>query len=201
MDAFTVLTGIAAPFPVANVDTDLILPAAFVKTISRSGLGAGLFHNLRYLPDGAENPDFVLNKADYRRASILISGTNFGTGSSREHAPWALAEFGIRCVISPLFADIFATNCINSGVLPITLPQPAVDHLMEGASRPGGAMLTVDLPLQKIVRSDGDAIEFAIDSFAKHRLLNGLDDLEFTLKEQPAIDAFVARRRHLLPWL
>jgi len=199
MEPFARVTGVAAPLPLSNVDTDLIVPATYVKTIGRTGLGVGLFHNLRYRPDGTEDPDFILNRPPYRAAAILITGTNFGAGSSREHAPWALFDFGIRCVVAPLFADIFRTNCINSGVLPIALQQESVDLLMQEAL--AGDAMTIDLERQTIVRTNRSPIAFDIDVLAKDRLMRGTDDLAYTLNEQAAIDAFVANRRKTMPWL
>ena len=201
MTPLTVLTGVAAPMPLINIDTDMIIPGQYVKVITKDGLGVGLFHNLRYLPDGSDNPEFILNRQPWRAARIIIAGRNFGPGSSREHAPWALADYGIRCVVSSLFADIFFTNAINSGVLPITLPQEQVDVLMADAADPASATMTVDLPRQQIVRAHGTVMPFDIDAALKKRLVEGLDDLDVTLLDQPAIDAFVARRRATQPWL
>lgn len=201
MQPFTTLTGIAAPLPLPNVDTDKIIPARFLKTILRTGLGKNLFDTLRYMPDGAENPDFILNREPYRKAEILVSGPNFGCGSSREHAPWALLDFGIRCVIAPDFADIFFNNCFKNGILPIKLPPEVCDVLAADAALGANARLTVDLARQVVVRPNGDEIRFDVDPFRKHCLLNGLDDIGQTMAHAPAIDAFEARRRAAQPWL
>ncbi len=201
MTPFTTLTGIAAPLPLANVDTDKIIPARFLKTIKRSGLGVHLFDTLRYLPDGRENDGFVLNQPQYRAAEILIAHENFGCGSSREHAPWALLDFGIRCVIAPSFADIFYNNTFKNGVLPIRLPRAVCDLLMEDARLGGNARLTVDLARQVVVRPSGEEISFDIDPFRKHLLLNGLDDIGQTLQHAAAIDRFEARRGQDQSWL
>jgi 3-isopropylmalate/(R)-2-methylmalate dehydratase small subunit len=201
MDPFVILIGTAAPLPLANVDTDKIIPARFLKTIRRSGLGVHLFDTLRYLPDGRENPDFVLNQPAFRRAEILIAHENFGCGSSREHAPWALLDFGIRCVIAPDFADIFHNNSFKNGILPIRLPRAVCDLLIEDARLGGNARLTVDLPRQVVVRPNGETVPFDIDPFRKHLLLNGLDDIGQTLQHEAAIDGFEARRGRDQPWL
>jgi 3-isopropylmalate/(R)-2-methylmalate dehydratase small subunit len=201
MQPFTTLTGIAAPLPLPNVDTDKIIPARFLKTILRTGLGKNLFDTLRYQADGSENPDFILNREPYRRAEILICGPNFGCGSSREHAPWALLDFGIRCVIAPDFADIFFNNCFKNGILPIKLPQEVCDTLAADAALGANARLTVDLERQVVVRPNGEEIPFEVDPFRKHCLLNGLDDIGQTMAHAPAIDAFEARRRAAQPWL
>ncbi len=200
MQPFTTLTGIAAPLPLANVDTDKIIPARFLKTIKRSGLGVHLFDTLRYRPDGSENPDFVLNQEPYRRAEILIAHENFGCGSSREHAPWALLDFGIRCVIAPDFADIFHNNTFKNGILPIKLPRAVCDQLMDDARMGGNARLTVDLARQVVVRPNGEEIHFDIDPFRKHLLLNGLDDIGQTLQHANAIDDFERRERGEKSW-
>jgi 3-isopropylmalate/(R)-2-methylmalate dehydratase small subunit len=201
MDPFKTLTGIAAPMPLVNIDTDMIIPKQFLKTIQRSGLGKNLFDEMRYTPDGGEVPDFVLNQPAYRAARILVAGDNFGCGSSREHAPWALLDFGIRCVISTGFADIFYNNCFKNGILPVVLPAEAVAALMEDARRGANARMTVDLEAQTVTASDGTSYAFAIDPFRKHCLLNGLDDISLTLEKAAAIDAFEARARGLRPWL
>ncbi len=201
MDKFTVLTGVAAPLPMINVDTDMIIPKQFLKTIKRTGLGKNLFHEMRYDDNGAENPDFVLNKPAYRAAKILVAGDNFGCGSSREHAPWALLDFGIRCIVAPSFADIFYNNCFKNGILPITLPQAEVDKLMDDAGRGANATVTVDLEKQEIRGPDGGVIAFDVDPFRKHCLLNGLDDIGLTLQKAAKIDDFEARRRQQAPWL
>jgi 3-isopropylmalate/(R)-2-methylmalate dehydratase small subunit len=201
MQPFTTLTGIAAPLPLPNVDTDKIIPARFLKTILRTGLGKNLFDTLRYLPDGSENPDFVLNREPYRHAEILVAGPNFGCGSSREHAPWALLDFGIRCVIAPDFADIFFNNCFKNGILPIRLPQAVCDALAADATLGANARVTVDLERQVVVRPNGDEIRFEVDAFRRHCLLNGLDDIGQTMAHAPKIDAFEERRRAEQPWL
>jgi 3-isopropylmalate/(R)-2-methylmalate dehydratase small subunit len=187
---FTTLTGIAAALPMRNVDTDMIIPKQFLKTIARTGLGKSLFFEMRYDQDGKEIAGFVLNKPAYRRAQILVTGENFGCGSSREHAPWALLDFGIRCVIAPDFADIFYNNCFKNGILPIRLPQAKVDLLMDDASRGSNATLTVDLESQTIRGPDGGTIPFEVDAFRKHCLLNGLDDIGLTLQKDAAIAAY-----------
>jgi len=201
MEKFTTLTGVAAPLPMMNVDTDMIIPKQFLKTIKRTGLGVNLFDEMRYLDDGSENPDFVLNKPAYREAKILIAGENFGCGSSREHAPWAIADFGIRCVVAPSFADIFYNNCFKNGILPIQLPQEAVDRLMDDAGRGANAVLSVDLEAQTITGPDGGCIRFDIDPFRKRCLLEGLDDIGLTLEKEDAIAAFERRRAAEQPWL
>ena len=201
MRAFTTLTGVAAPMPAANIDTDKIIPARFLKTIARTGLGKSLFANMRYREDGSENPDFVLNQEPYRRAEILIAFDNFGCGSSREHAPWALLDFGIRCVIAPDFADIFHSNSFKNGVLPVALPRAVCEQLMEDARMGGNARITVDLERQVVVRPNGEEIPFQVDPFRRHLLLNGLDDIGQTLQHAPAIDGFEAKQRAAQPWL
>ena len=201
MEKFTQLTAIAAPLPIANVDTDKIIPARFLKTIKRSGLGAHLFDSLRYDENENERPDFVLNREPYRHAQVLIAFENFGCGSSREHAPWALLDFGIRCIIAPDFADIFYNNCFKNGVLPIRLPRPVCEQLMEDARMGGNARLTVDLERQVVVRPNGQEISFDIDPFRRHLLLNGLDDIGQTLEHTASIDAFEAGRRLKQPWM
>jgi len=201
MDAFTTLTAVAAPLPLANVDTDKIIPARFLKTIKRTGLGVHLFDTLRYDPAGGERQDFVLNTEPYRHAQVLIAHENFGCGSSREHAPWALLDFGIRCVIAPSFADIFHTNCFKNGILPIALPREVCDRLMEDARMGGNARLTIDLARQVVVRPNGEEVSFAIDAFRKHLLLNGLDEIGQTMQRAPAIDAYEARLRQQAPWM
>jgi 3-isopropylmalate/(R)-2-methylmalate dehydratase small subunit len=201
MQAFTQLTGIAAPLPLANVDTDKIIPARFLKTIKRTGLGVHLFDTLRYDADGQERPDFVLNQPPYRHAEVLIAHENFGCGSSREHAPWALLDFGIRCVIAPSFADIFHTNCFKNGILPVRLPREACDQLMEDARMGGNARISVDLERQVVVRPNGEEIRFDIDPFRKHLLLNGLDDIGQTMQRAPKIDSYEQTRREEQPWL
>ena len=201
MDKFTTLTGVAAPLPMANVDTDKIIPARFLKTIKRTGLGVHLFDTLRYDAEGRERPEFVLNQGPYRRAEILIAHENFGCGSSREHAPWALLDFGIRCVIAPSFADIFYNNCFKNGILPIKLPQEEVDKLMDDASRGANAIISVDLEKQEIRGPDGGCIRFEIDAFRKHCLLNGLDDIGLTMQKAANIDSFETKAKVGQPWL
>jgi 3-isopropylmalate/(R)-2-methylmalate dehydratase small subunit len=201
MEKFAKLEGVAAPLPMVNVDTDMIIPKQFLKTIKRSGLGKNLFDEMRYNDDGSENPDFVLNKPAYRNAEILVAGDNFGCGSSREHAPWALKDFGIRCIIAPSFADIFFNNCFKNGILPIALPQAEVDKLMDDAERGSNAVLTVDLENQVIRGPDGGEIAFEVDPFRKRCLLEGLDDIGLTFEKVDAIDAFEARDRAERPWL
>ncbi|MEM0922457.1 MAG: 3-isopropylmalate dehydratase small subunit [Pseudomonadota bacterium] len=201
MEKFDKLTGVAAPMPLINIDTDMIIPKRFLKTIQRSGLGVSLFDEQRYLDDGSENPDFVLNKPAYRQSKILVTGDNFGCGSSREHAPWAIADFGIRCIISTSFADIFYNNCFKNGILPIVLPQEEVNKLMDDAARGANAIVTVDLEEQVISGPDGGEISFEIDPFRKHCLLAGLDDIGQTMEKEAAISDFEARHRATQPWL
>jgi 3-isopropylmalate/(R)-2-methylmalate dehydratase small subunit len=200
MDKFTTLTGVAAPMPLVNIDTDMIIPKQFLKTIQRSGLGKNLFDEMRFTPDGKEIPDFVLNQPAYRNAEIIVAGDNFGCGSSREHAPWALLDFGIRCVISTSFADIFFNNCFKNGILPVVLPQDAVDHLMDDARKGANARITVDLETQTVTASDGTSFHFEVDQFKKHCLMNGLDDIGLTLEKATAIDAFEKKNAALRPW-
>ena len=200
MTPFTTLTGIAAPMPLLNIDTDMIIPKQFLKTILRSGLGVNLFDEMRYTQDGAEIPDFVLNQPAYRQAEILVAGDNFGCGSSREHAPWALLDFGIRCVISTSFADIFFNNCFKNGILPVVLPQEAVDVLMADARRGANARITIDLDKQTVTTSDGQTFPFDVDAHRKHCLMNGLDDIGLTLEKGAAIDAYEARAAATQPW-
>ena len=201
MEKFTTLTGIAAPMPLVNIDTDMIIPKQFLKTIHRSGLGKNLFDEMRFDREGNEIPDFVLNQPAYRNAEIIVAGDNFGCGSSREHAPWALLDFGIRCVISTSFADIFFNNCFKNGILPVVLPKEAVDALMEDARNGENARLTVDLEAQTVTGSDGTAYAFEIDPHRKHCLLNGLDDIGLTLEKSAAIDAFEAQAAQSRPWV
>ena len=201
MDKFDKLTGIAAPLPLVNIDTDMIIPKQFLKTIKRSGLGVNLFDEMRYDRDGNENPEFVLNKPAYRDAKIIVAGDNFGCGSSREHAPWALLDFGIRCVISTSFADIFYNNCFKNGILPIVLPQEDVDKLMDDAERGANAVVTVDLENQVITGPDGGEVAFDVDPHRKHCLLNGLDDIGLTLEKSAAIDTFEAKMANERPWV
>ena len=200
MDKFTTLTGIAAPYPVINIDTDMIIPKDYLKTIKRTGLGVGLFAEARYKDDGSENPDFVLNKQAYRHAQILVAGDNFGCGSSREHAPWALLDFGIRCVISTSFADIFYNNCFKNGILPIVVEPDELEKLLDDAGRGSNATLTVDLDSQEIRGPDGGTIKFNIDAFRKYCLMNGLDDIGLTLDKATAIDAFEKKNAGSHPW-
>jgi 3-isopropylmalate/(R)-2-methylmalate dehydratase small subunit len=201
MEKFTTLTGVPAPLPMINVDTDMIIPKQFLKTIKRTGLGKNLFHEMRYDENGNENPDFVLNKLAYRRASILIAGDNFGCGSSREHAPWALLDFGIRCIVAPSFADIFYNNCFKNGILPIRLPQEDIDKLLDDASRGANATLTIDLENQRITGPDGGEITFEIDPFRKKCLLEGLDEIGLTMARADKIDAYEERAQTARPWL
>ncbi len=201
MDKFTTLTGIAAPLPLRNIDTDMIIPKQFLKTIKRTGLGKSLFYEMRFDQAGKEVTDFVLNKPQYRKAEILVTGDNFGCGSSREHAPWALLDFGIRCVIAPDFADIFYNNCFQNGILPIRLPQAAVDKLMDDANRGANATVTIDLEKQEIRGPDGGVIKFEIDAFRKHCLMNGLDNIGLTLEKNKAIAAFEEKAGASRPWL
>jgi 3-isopropylmalate/(R)-2-methylmalate dehydratase small subunit len=193
MEKFTTLEGVAAPMRIVNVDTDRIIPKQYLKTIKRTGLGKGLFSEMRYRDDGSENPDFVLNQPAYRNAKILVVGDNFGCGSSREHAPWALTDFGIRCVISTSFADIFFNNCAKNGILAITVSPEDLEKLFEDAERGANATLSVDLEAQTIKGPDGGTLHFDIDSGRKESLLNGLDEIGLTLKRAPAIDAYEAK--------
>jgi 3-isopropylmalate/(R)-2-methylmalate dehydratase small subunit len=201
MEKFTQLTGVAAPMPMINIDTDKIFPAIYLRTIKRTGLSKHLFEEIRFRGDGSENPDFVLNQEPYRHARILVAGDNFGCGSSREHAPWALTDFGIRCVIAPSFADIFYNNCFKNGLLPIALPKEIVDQLMEDAKKGANAVLTVDLESQTISRPDGEKVHFDIDPFRKHCLLNGLDDIGLTEQKGAEIAAYESRERAARPWV
>ncbi|MFZ1990944.1 MAG: 3-isopropylmalate dehydratase small subunit [Alphaproteobacteria bacterium] len=201
MEKFTQLTGVAAPLPMRNIDTDMIIPKQFLKTIKRTGLGKNLFDEMRYTPDGKEIPGFVLNKPAYRNAKILVAGDNFGCGSSREHAPWALLDFGIRCVISTSFADIFYNNCFKNGILPIRVSKEDLDKLMDDAERGSNATISVDLEKQEIKGPDGGTVKFDIDPHLKHNLLNGFDDIGLTLQKSKSIDAFEERRKLAQPWL
>ncbi len=201
MEKFKKISGIAAPLPLINVDTDMIIPKQFLKTIKRSGLGVNLFDEMRYDDDGNEIPDFVLNRPQYREAQILVAGDNFGCGSSREHAPWALLDFGIRCVIAPGFADIFFNNCFKNGILPIVLPQEQVDILMREAEKGANARIEVDLEAQTVSTSEGTVLSFEVDPFKKHCLLEGLDDIGLTLEKAAAIDAFEAQAAQARPWV
>ncbi len=201
MDKFTTLTGVAAPLPIINVDTDKIIPKQHLKTVERTGLGKALFEELRYRDDGSENPDFVLNQPAYRQAKILVAGENFGCGSSREHAPWALMDFGIRCVIASSFADIFYNNSFKNGMLLIKLPQAIVNELMDDAKKGANARLSVDLASQTVTRPDGGTVKFDIDPFLKDCLLNGLDDIGLTLKKESKIAAYEQKQHLTQPWL
>ncbi|MCC5964737.1 MAG: 3-isopropylmalate dehydratase small subunit [Natronohydrobacter sp.] len=201
MDKFTTLSGVAAPMPLVNIDTDMIIPKQFLKTIQRSGLGKNLFDEMRYDDNGNEISDFVLNQPAYRQAQILIAGDNFGCGSSREHAPWALADFGIRAIISTSFADIFYNNCFKNGMLPIVLPQEQVDILMDDARKGENARIAIDLESQIVTSADGQEFPFQIDPFKKHCLLNGLDDIGLTLEKVSSIDAFEATASQARPWV
>ncbi len=201
MDKFNMLTGVAAPLEIMNVDTDMIIPKQYLKTIERTGLGKGLFSEMRYNEDGSENPDFVLNKPAYRKAQILVAEDNFGCGSSREHAPWALLDFGIRCVISTSFADIFYNNCFKNGILPIVVSNEDLAKLMDDAQRGANATLTIDLPAQEIRGPDGGTVKFDLDPFRKHCLLEGLDDIGLTMVKASAIDAYEAKARAEHAWL
>jgi 3-isopropylmalate/(R)-2-methylmalate dehydratase small subunit len=201
MEKFTVLEGVAAPLKMINVDTDKIIPKQYLKTIKRTGLGKGLFAELRYNTDGSENPEFVLNQPAYRNAKILVAGDNFGCGSSREHAPWALLDFGIRCVISTSFADIFYNNCFKNGVLPVRVKPQDLEKLFDDAERGANATLTVDLQKQEIRGPDGGVITFDIDPFRKHCLLNGLDDIGLTMVKADKIESYEERAKGARPWL
>ncbi len=201
MQKFDKLTGVAAPMPLVNIDTDMIIPKQFLKTIKRSGLGVNLFDEMRYNDDGSEKPDFVLNKPAYRDAEIIVAGENFGCGSSREHAPWALLDFGIRCVISTSFADIFYNNCFKNGILPIVLPAEQIAVLMEDAEKGQNARLDIDLESQQVTAADGEVFHFEIDAFKKHCLLNGLDDIGLTMEKVASIDAFEANAAIARPWV
>ncbi len=201
MEKFTTLSGIAAPLPLINIDTDMIIPKQFLKTIKRSGLGVNLFDEMRYDDNGEEIADFVLNKPQYREAQILVAGDNFGCGSSREHAPWALLDFGVRAVISTSFADIFYNNCFKNGILPITLPQEQVDVLMQDAEKGSNARIEIDLESQTVTASDGTTFSFEVDAFKKHCLLNGLDDIGQSMQKSASIDAFEQKAALERPWV
>jgi 3-isopropylmalate/(R)-2-methylmalate dehydratase small subunit len=201
MDAFTTLTAVAAPMPMQNIDTDKVIPARFLKTIKRSGLGVHLFDTLRFTPDGKERPDFILNQEPYRKSQVIIAHENFGCGSSREHAPWALLDFGIRCVIAPSFGDIFYNNSFKNGILPIRLSREICDQLIDDAKLGGNARVTIDLARQVVIRPNGEEIHFDIDPFRKHLLLNGLDDIGQTLQHDKQIDGYETKRREALPWM
>ena len=201
MEKFTSLTGVAAPLPMINIDTDKIIPKQFLKTIERTGLGRGLFDEMRFNADGSEKPEFVLNQPAYRQAKILVAGENFGCGSSREHAPWALLDYGIRCIIASSFADIFYNNCFKNGVLPLIVPEEIVAQLMEDAGKGANAVLTIDLENQTISRPDGEKVPFQIDPFRKHCLVNGLDDIALTLEKGKSIDSYEDKLKLSQPWL
>ena len=201
MEKFTKLTGISAPMPLVNIDTDMIIPKQFLKTIARTGLGKNLFDEMRYTQEGQEIPDFILNQPAYRASEIIVAGDNFGCGSSREHAPWALLDFGIRCVISTSFADIFYNNCFKNGILPVVLPKEAVDVLMADAQKGANARISVDLENQTVTSSDGQSFGFEVDAFKKHCLMNGLDDIGLSLEKVAAIDSFESRAKTLRPWV
>jgi 3-isopropylmalate/(R)-2-methylmalate dehydratase small subunit len=201
MEKYQKLQGIAAPMPLVNIDTDMIIPKVFLKSIQRTGFGVNLFDEMRYNRDGTEIPDFVLNKPQYRDAEILIAGDNFGCGSSREHAPWAIADFGIKCIVSTSFADIFFNNCFKNGSLPIVLPQEQVDVLMADAEKGANARMTVDLEAQEITTSDGETIAFEVDAFKKHCLLNGLDDIGLTMEKADSIKTFETKMAAERPWV
>jgi 3-isopropylmalate/(R)-2-methylmalate dehydratase small subunit len=201
MDKFAEMTGVAAPMDMINIDTDMVIPKQYLTTVERTGLGKGLFHEMRYNKDGSDNPDFVLNKPAYKNATILVAGENFGCGSSREHAPWALLDFGFRCVIAPSFADIFYNNCFKNGILPIRLPQEDVDKLMDDAERGANATVTIDLESQTITGPDGGEITFEVEEFKKHCLLNGLDDVGLTMEHEDKITSFEDDRKVTQPWL
>jgi len=201
MEKFTKLRATVAPLPLVNVDTDMIIPKQFLKTIQRHGLAKGLFYEMRFEHDGTPKDDFILDQPAYKTAQILVAGDNFGCGSSREHAPWALLDAGIRCIIAPSFADIFYNNCFKNGILPIVLPQEEVDKLMDDANRGANAVVTVDLENQTISGPDGGTISFDVDPFRKHCLLNGLDDIGLTMEKSAAIDSFETRTGAERPWL
>jgi 3-isopropylmalate/(R)-2-methylmalate dehydratase small subunit len=200
MEKFTTLTGVAAPMKITNVDTDMIIPKQYLKTIARTGLGKGLFAEMRYREDGSDNPHFILNKPAYRRAQILVAEDNFGCGSSREHAPWALLDYGIRCVISTSFADIFYNNCFKNGILPVVVAPQDLEKLMDDADRGSNATLTINLEAQEIRGPDGGVVKFDIDAHRKHCLLNGLDDIGLTMEKAAAIDAFEKKASEARPW-
>ncbi len=201
MEKFEKITGVAAPMPLINIDTDMIIPKLFLKTIKRSGLGVHLFDEMRYNDNGSEKPDFVLNQPAYRNAEVIVAGDNFGCGSSREHAPWAIKDFGIKCVISTSFADIFFNNCFKNGILPIVLPQEQVDLLMKDAEKGANARMTVDLETQEITTSDGEVVKFDVDAFKKQCLLEGLDDIGLTMKKADSIAKFETMASSVRPWV
>lgn len=201
MEKFEKLSGVAAPFDMINIDTDKILPKQFLKTIKRTGLGANLFTEMRYLENGSENPEFILNKSAYRNSQIIVAGDNFGCGSSREHAPWALLDFGIKCIISTSFADIFFNNCFKNGILPIVVSKEELDQLMSDAENGSNSILDVDLESQQIGRPNGEKISFEVDDFRKHCLLNGLDEIGLTMEKQSKIDTFEKQHQYDQPWI
>ncbi|MBT5001956.1 MAG: 3-isopropylmalate dehydratase small subunit [Tateyamaria sp.] len=201
MEKFTTITGIAAPMPLVNIDTDMIIPKQFLKTIKRSGLGANLFDEMRFDRQGNEIADFILNKDAYRSAEIIVAGENFGCGSSREHAPWAIKDFGISCIISSSFADIFYNNCFKNGILPIVLPEADIAVVMKDAEKGANARMSIDLEAQTVTTSDGEVFSFEVDSFKKHCLMSGLDDIGLTLDKQDHIDAFEAQAAQTRPWV
>ena len=201
MDKFTKLRGVAAPLNMINIDTDKLIPKQFLKTIKRTGLGKHLFNEMRFNEDGSEKPDFVLNKAAYRGSNIIVAGDNFGCGSSREHAPWALLDFGIKCVISTSFADIFYNNCFKNGILPIVVNKQQLDQLMDDAENGANAVLDIDLEAQEITRPNGESVTFEIDEFRKHCLINGLDDIGLTMEKEKNIDSFEKKRATEQPWV
>jgi 3-isopropylmalate/(R)-2-methylmalate dehydratase small subunit len=201
MDKFNTLTGVAAPMKIRNIDTDMIIPKQYLKTIKRTGLGSGLFSEMRFNADGSENKDFILNQPAYRNAKIIVAEDNFGCGSSREHAPWALMDFGIRCVISTSFADIFYNNCFQNGVLPIQVSREDLDKLLDDAERGANATLTIDLEKQEIRGPDGGVVKFDIDAFRKHCMLNGLDDIGLTLQKQDSIKSYETAKVAERPWI
>lgn len=201
MEKFTNVSGVAAPMPLVNIDTDMIIPKQFLKTIKRSGLGVNLFDEMRYNQDGSEISDFVLNQSAYRNAEIIIAGENFGCGSSREHAPWALKDFGISVVISESFADIFYNNCFKNGILPVKLSKESIDILMDDASKGENARISVDLEEQTVSATDGKIFKFEVDAFKKHCLLNGLDDIGLTYQKIESVDKFEEKQAKISPWL
>ncbi|WP_420861607.1 3-isopropylmalate dehydratase small subunit [Algirhabdus cladophorae] len=201
MEKFDTLSGVAAPLPLINIDTDMIIPKQFLKTIKRSGLGVNLFDEMRYDDDGNEIADFVLNKDQYREAQIIVAGDNFGCGSSREHAPWALLDFGVRSVISTSFADIFYNNCFKNGILPIVLSPEQVDVLMKDAEKGSNARIEIDLTAQTVTSADGEVFSFEVDAFKKKCLLEGLDDIGLTMEKAASIDTFEAAASSARPWV
>ncbi|MDE0760001.1 MAG: 3-isopropylmalate dehydratase small subunit [Planktomarina sp.] len=201
MEKFEKMTAIAAPMPLINIDTDMIIPKQFLKTIKRSGLGVSAFHEMRYQMDGTENPDFILNQGAYRNANIIVAGDNFGCGSSREHAPWALLDFGVRCVISTSFADIFYNNCFKNGILPVIVTDEELNLLMNDAEKGSNARMVIDLESQRIETSDGEVIKFDVDQHRKHCLINGLDDIGLTMEKMESIDLFEKKMAKNTPWI